>query len=84
MKRDMALILRILRCIRSRTGDRGDGFNRAPDLEPEISEGQVRYHIDLCVDAGFLAKRHEINPHTTPSWRLTWQGHDWIESQNDC
>ena len=84
MKRDMALILRILRCIRSRDDDTKAGFTRAPDFEPEVSENRVRYHIDLCVHAGFLEKRHESNLYTTPTWRLTWQGHDWIEAKSDC
>lgn len=84
MKRDMKLIVRILRCIRSRDGDRQAGFTGAPDFEPEVSEDVVRYHLDLCVGAGFLERRRESNRHATPTWRLTWQGHDWIEQQSDC
>ena len=84
MKRDMALILRILRCIRGRNEPENFGFTHLPDFEPEVPAGMVRYQIDLCVGAGYLERRKEANPHTTPTWRLTWQGHDWLESKSDC
>ncbi|MCY3671255.1 MAG: DUF2513 domain-containing protein [Alphaproteobacteria bacterium] len=80
----MDLILRILRCIRSRNDDENAGFTGAPDFVPEVPEGRVQYHIDLCVHKGLLEKRREKNPHTRPTWRLTWQGHDWLEERSDC
>ena len=86
MKRDMALILRILRCLRSRGDDTDTGFSPAPDYEPEVSEKRVMYHLDLCVQAGFLEHHPppSVNRGGPSAWRLTWQGHDWIEAQSDC
>ena len=55
-----------------------------PELPPEI-EGytpeQVRYHVELCSEAGYLhihtskdGKKHAIRS-------LTWQGHEVLEKK---
>ena len=88
MKRDMTLIRRILRCLRARDDDSDTGYTEAPDFLPEVSERRVRYHLDLCVGAGYLehrpAKDAPGGRPALPAWRLTWKGHDWLESQSDC
>ena len=66
MKRDMALVQRVLEHI--------EGGNRWSDNEPPVMEGHsptdVAGHLELCNDAGFVwrAGGSVIN--------LTWSGHD--------
>ena len=82
MKRDMKRILRILRYVRD-TAD-GKDIIDVPDLpnrEPEL----VRYHVGLCIQAGFLnaqglgAAPLYADYHI---WSMTWEGHEFIERHN--
>lgn len=81
MKRDMDLILRILRYVR----DAGscDGFARHPDFAPDHTRLETEYHVDLCIEAGLL-KSVVGTRHGTTALKLTWAGHDKVEQHNDC
>lgn len=85
MNRDSALILKILRCIRRKGEEAGHPYVPAPDFVPQYSENRVEYHLELCVEAGFL-KRHAATDMDGPpeTWSLTWSGHDWLEKHSDC
>ena len=84
MTRDMTLLIKILRCIR-RKGDAAESPQvEAPDFAQAYSEKRVRYHLDLCEQAGFL-HRHEVSRlGQQPTWSLTWAGHEYLDSRADC
>ena len=82
MKRDMRLIVKILRHIRDSATP--VAFADVPDFEPEYTAIQTTYHIELCTEAGFL-KRNNIGLYGEPgALRLTWQGHEKLEACSDC
>lgn len=81
MRRDLALILRILRHVRDAAT--GDQYAPVPDFEPEHTRVEVRYHVDLCCEAGLLRQAPGTN-HVPSALCLTWQGHEWLDQHNDC
>ena len=83
MKRDMALILKILRCLCRKDDDSDEGFTPPPHFEPTYSDGRVAYHLTLCEHAGYVERRAPTAPSLPPTWRLTWQGHEFLESKAD-
>ncbi len=78
MDRHDELILLILRYAR----EHGDGHRpvREPDFD-SYTRGQVRYHVELCRQAGLLTtvksgKRQKI-------LALTWNGHERLAQNQD-
>ena len=83
MPRDKQLILRILQYIR----DNATCTNgiRQPNFCPEYKAEQVRYHIWLCISAGFV-EASETNPGLMDSvevYALTWDGHEFLDKHKD-
>ena len=82
MKRDMALLLKILRHIRDSAT--ATTFADVPDFEPEYTARQVIYHLELCEEAG-LVKRNALGIYGVENaLRLTWQGHEKLEQFSNC
>ena len=82
MKRDMKLILKLLRHIRDSATP--TEFAELPDFEPDYTTKQTFYHLSLCLESGFV-KRNEVGIYGQPnSLRLTWQGHEKLEECSDC
>lgn len=82
MRRSMDLILAILRWMEEQPGT---WCNPAKASLPgyEDKTEKVAYHVDLCVEAGFVRSKNptSANPH---SYRLTWNGHERLaESRAD-
>ena len=82
MNRDKKLILKLLRYVRDNAND------QAPLDMPDCTDydsATVRYHIALCIQAGFL---REFTPRPVSGAirirSLTWQGHDYLEANCDC
>ena len=76
MRRDMALVKKILKYVENNTPS-----TRAFIANPEytnFTEEQVDYHVTLCAKAGLL----ELNK---DGWilDLTWSGHDTLEQLRD-
>ena len=80
MKRDIELVLRILRYARDNANDRDP--LRLPDFQG-IDSNVIRYHAELCIQAGHIegsvGHRGMIN-----LLSLTWQGHEYLEFNCDC
>lgn len=70
MRRHMTLIRRLLEHLEC--NDNGT-INEPPEIKDYTPE-QVRYHLQLCVDAGYVTT--DIISHRL---RLTWQGHETLE-----
>ena len=78
----MRLILKILRHIRDTATP--TSFAAIPDFEPEYTTKQTFYHLELCLEAGFV-KRNNLGVYgEAGALRLTWQGHEKLESCSDC
>ena len=73
MKRDMVLIKQILKYV-EKNGYREDKGLFAPDI-PGFTDQQVKYHIMLCAQAGFV----QIDGAGLLDY-LTWLGHNKLES----
>ena len=83
MSRDMALILTILRYVRDNATC--DGAVPERNFNPEHSTAKTRYHIRLCIQAGFL-DASDSAPGTLDSvqvYALTWRGHEFLEKKAD-
>ena len=82
MKRDKKLILKILRYVRDNADDQQP--LDAPDCNGHDS-ATVRYHVILCIQAGFLT---EFVPRTQSGVirirSVTWQGHEYLEANCNC
>ena len=82
MKRDMELILRILRHIEQE--GIGDGSILAPSFEG-TDNAMIAYHVGLCHEAGYLHLRQAVKPGRRCSHShyeilgLTWAGHEKIQ-----
>jgi Hypothetical protein (DUF2513) len=84
-KRDMDLIRSILLTVEgdpSLTGPTAKHYG-ASDF-PGYTDSDVRYHVELLVEAGFLQAHssHTAGPRDWVS-RLTWQGHEFIAATKD-
>ena len=75
MHRDMQLILKILRYVQSAETP---GMTLDVQYLPGHSPEQIKYHVQLCRDAGFLQLEGD-------EWirRLTWAGHEFLEKHRD-
>ncbi len=84
MTRNHALILKIMRYVRRKANEADDPWVQAPDFTPDHSQSSVDYHLVLCEQAGYLDRQAPQSLKRTPTWRVSWRGHDLLESNNDC
>ena len=85
MKRNMKLILKILRW----TEEHGNTHPLDPPDFQDIPTEQVRYHVQLCYEAGFLHLSN--NDSNNPKYRrdrlcvlgLTWNGNEFLDQNRD-
>ena len=80
MKRDLNLILRILRHVET-DGQPGKVL-QPPDFQG-IDQATVRYHVRLCSDAGFLKLRQTQMGELDDIRELTWAGHEYLDASRD-
>ena len=78
MKRDMQLILKILRYVEEQWSGRAikvaiEGYTPA----------QMDYHIRLCAEAKLLRCTYESDTETYWVERLTWAGHDFLDQNRE-
>ena len=82
MKRDLSLILDILRFVEEHRRPEGNQL-RAPEMdchEPEY----VREHVRLCEEAGLLnSARDKANNKHGAIERLTWSGHEYLDANRN-
>ena len=81
MKRDWALIYKILRYTR----ENENGPLEAPDFDG-YSKSQVAYHMELCEQATFIKLTVANEPagmRPGMIWGLTWEGHNQLEAHTD-
>ena len=71
MTRRMNLILAILEWLSKQPGV----WATLPKTLAEYPEDVMEYHIEMCVQAGYINRSVETSGYT----RLTWQGHDKLE-----
>ena len=72
MQRDMRLVKLILQYVEE--NDKGDGKSLDPPEFPGYSATAVKYHIRLCVQAGYITAT-SVFPST-----LNWIGHDALDN----
>jgi hypothetical protein len=84
MKRDLDLIRKLLLYFEAKADDRMDG---CPVIDG-YSSLEIKYHLLLMDEAGFLRCEREVTPtgrtiYVLPM-SLTWQGHEFLEAaRND-
>jgi predicted transcriptional regulator len=79
MKRNLKLVEEILLAIES---EQSDVFVNLPSLKEYTPKQIIEYHIYLLLDAGLIIGG-KINPTSTPKdFRLTKQGHDYLEAKS--
>ena len=79
MRRDMKLIKRILKCLADRNEPwaNGSDIHHACGDHGTAVDGKVfDYHIELCVQAGFVVHGLAEDGVALPVFKLTWQGHE--------
>ncbi len=86
MQRDMNLVVTILGALRddpSATLSDEDITQAVqyPGSDP-FSHDQVAHHLDLLADAELIKSVQQIGEPGT-RWRLTWQGYDTLEGDDD-
>ncbi len=77
MRRQMAVVHAILRWF----SGHAEPWAPFPELADSPAQDVVQYHVDLCMQAGFVQKQ----PHTSgqaPRWQLTWAGHEMLDTLN--
>ena len=72
MKRRMKLIYKILEWCETYADNSGQP---PPDLEG-YQQNEINYHIELCVEAGFLHADYQPVYQIWKIFRLTWNGHE--------
>ena len=79
MKRDMRLICQLLAHVECK---QTEGPVEIPTIQ-DYSEGQVHYHVGLCIEAGYIdaAKpgMYSAGRRFSSIHRLTWQGHNALD-----
>ena len=78
MKRDMQLILTILRYVEQHWS--GDDIRVVIE---DYTSAQVYYHIGLCVEAKFLHYVHEAENEKYWIRGLTWAGHGFLDQNRE-
>ena len=78
MNRDKKLILKILRYLRD-----SESVGECPDFNPDYTTEKVKYHMDLCEDAGFVYSQNQNLLDAPYNIRLTWKGHEELERNSD-
>ena len=79
MKRRQEVILKILQWLETSKCP----WNDLPETLADPVDGQlmdaavIRYHIDLCEQAGFI----RMNGTKKPQIQLTWTGHEELEAR---
>jgi len=83
MRRNMALILKILEYVeRELTAERltqGIPYPRFRDHRHE----EVQYHVELCHEAGYLVRQHphpQLEDDAPTMSKLTWKGHEALDA----
>ncbi len=77
MKRDMRLIHLILLSLEKRPQPWELAHAIVSDL-PDVSDELVRYHLDLCQQAGFVNSRR-----SQTEYQLAWAGHEKLAELKD-
>jgi repressor of nif and glnA expression len=81
MKRRQEVILKVLQWLE----DRQSPWNDLPETLADPVNGElmdpavIRYHIDLCEQAGFI----RMNGTKDPQIQLTWTGHEELEARRN-
>ena len=75
MKRKMKLIKKILEW----TEHYADGDPKHPPEMEEYRDAEINYHINLCLQAGYLEAAYEPIDRTYRIINLTWDGHEELD-----
>lgn len=81
MKRRQDVILKILQWLETCES----AWNDLPDTLADPSSGDlmdpalIRYHVDLCEQAGFIRMKNDGKPQL----QLTWSGHEELEARRN-
>lgn len=81
MRRNMKLIMRILKHLADRNEPwvNGSGIHHACGAnENDLDATVFDYHIELCVQAGFVVHGLAEDRTPLPTYQLTWAGHEWL------
>ena len=78
MRRRKDVILKILRWLETLESPWSDlPADLADPVSGDLIDSAVmKYHIDLCEQAGFVRTKHAENPQI----QLTWAGHEQLEA----
>lgn len=83
MKRDPNLVRALLLHYEQKPTDRADP---CPTV-PEYTDSEVKYHLILMYEAGFLRAEPELTKTRrvikVHPFSLTWQGHEFLEASRD-
>lgn len=79
MKRNKKLALKILRYARDNV------MSDIPDIQGHDRD-EVEYHVQLCIEAGFLKHVGDANTlmDATNRYLVTWEGHEMLDRCVDC
>ena len=80
MKRNINLILAILSALEE--DETASGNNYVSLNIPDYSQDEILYHVRLLSDAEMIVAE-ESNDREGISMRLTWQGHEFLDSARD-
>ena len=79
MKRDMDLARQIMLELEGEKYDGSPQIYELPAIE-DYSESEIEYHVVLLQDAGLLLAREPFDGSPLIPYKLTWQGHEFIEA----
>ena len=82
MRRKMSLIRQILEWVLLNDQPWADQRKMLNDLvgEDDKRRTEVDYHVDLCIQAGFVLRRSDPELPPAAKVQLTWQGHEFLAS----
>jgi len=78
MKRDFELVRLILLEFEAR-----DAKGQNPIAPEGYSNEEIRYHVEILVEAGFVGADDISRLGITRPTQLTWQGHEFLDSIRD-
>ncbi|WP_339267712.1 DUF2513 domain-containing protein [Paenibacillus sp. FSL W8-0187] len=80
MKRDMDLIIKVLKYIEEHNTATNNIVVEIEGYETEEEREMVQYQVKILKDAGYVEAKGTLNPYVIYVKNMTWKGHDFLDA----
>lgn len=80
MKRDMDLIIKVLKYIEEHNTATNSIVVEIEGYDSEEEREAVQYQVKLLKDAGYIEAKGSLNPYEFYVRSITWEGHEFLDA----